>query len=53
MNTDDKIAIWGCSICANVWASSSNQPLGYVWALFWLAFGAVIIYASKTLDSVA
>lgn len=53
MTTDDRIAIWGCCICANVWEASSNQPLGFVWAAIWVCFGAAIIYASKTRDRAA
>ena len=53
MNTDDKVAVWGCSICANAWAASSTQPLGFVFALGWVCFGILIIYGSKTLNRAA
>jgi hypothetical protein len=47
MDAEDKVAVWGCSICANVWASSANQPIGYLWCALWLMFGVVIILASR------
>jgi hypothetical protein len=54
MKTDDRMAVWGCTICANVWAASSNQPLGFVWCAIWICFGAAIIVPmSRARDQVA
>lgn len=47
MSTDDKVSLWGCSICANVWAASSNQPLGFLWCAVWLLLGAAIILSNR------
>jgi hypothetical protein len=48
MNSEDSIKFWAYCICANVWAASSHQPVGYLWAVVWVSFAVATLWRART-----
>lgn len=43
------IAVWGCTLCSNVWAASADgsSPVPYALSAVWLAFAGLIVWVER------
>ena len=46
LTTKETISVWGCVACSSAWAAAGQRPVALFIAAGWLAFAAIIIYAS-------
>jgi dipeptide/tripeptide permease len=45
--SEPRIAMWASIVCSNVWSAKADSSLGFAIAAMWLAFAALMLYASK------